>query len=54
MRNSTKYDKILDALQSLLEHKTLQNISVSEIAHTAWPSLTTGQRNRFPLIFVKC
>ena len=35
MRNSTKYDKILDALQSLLEHKTLQNISVSEIAQTA-------------------
>ena len=35
MHNSTKYDKILDALQSLLEHKTLQNISVSEIAQTA-------------------
>ena len=25
-----------------------------KFAHTAWPSLTTGQRNRFPLIFVKC
>ena len=35
MHNSTKYDKILDDLQSLLEHKTLQNISVSEIAQTA-------------------
>ena len=41
MRNSTKYDKILDALQSLLEHKTLQNISVSEIAQTAGIGKTT-------------
>ncbi|MGN0404103.1 MAG: TetR/AcrR family transcriptional regulator [Bariatricus sp.] len=35
MHNSTKYDKILDALQSLLEHKTLHSVSVSEIAQTA-------------------
>lgn len=35
MHNSTKYDKILDALQSLLEYKTLQTVSVSEIAQTA-------------------
>ena len=25
-----------------------------KFAHTALPSLTIGQRNRFPLIFVKC
>lgn len=35
MSNSTKYDKILDALLELLETKNIQNISVSEIAYTA-------------------
>ncbi len=30
-----KYDRILDALQELLEKRKLQTISVSEIAHTA-------------------
>lgn len=35
MSFSTKYDKILDALQTLLENKQIQNISVSEIAQTA-------------------
>ena len=33
--NNSKYDKILDALQDLLEKKNLQTISVSEIAQTA-------------------
>ena len=35
MQNTTKYDKILDALQQLLSSKNIQNISVSEIAQTA-------------------
>lgn len=35
MANRIKYDKILDALQELLESKNLQTISVSEIAQTA-------------------
>lgn len=35
MTSPSKYDKILDALQSLLETKTIQMISVSEIALTA-------------------
>ena len=35
MPKQLKYDKILDALQKLLETKELSNISVSEIAHTA-------------------
>lgn len=35
MPNPVKYHKILDALQTLLENQELQNISVSEIAHTA-------------------
>ena len=35
MPTPSKYDKILDALQSLLETKTIQTISVSEIAQTA-------------------
>lgn len=35
MPNHMKYDKILDALQVLLENKSIQTISVSEIAHTA-------------------
>ncbi len=35
MPNQKKYDKILDALQELLENKNLQTISVSEIAQTA-------------------
>lgn len=35
MSVSPKYDKILDALQTLLENKQIQNISVSEIAQTA-------------------
>lgn len=35
MSNHAKYDKILDALQELLENKNLQTISVSEIAQTA-------------------
>ena len=35
MANQLKYDKILDALQELLENKKLQTISVSEIAQTA-------------------
>lgn len=35
MSNHMKYDQILDALQSLLEHKDIQTISVSEIAQTA-------------------
>ena len=35
MSHPIKYDKILDALQKLLEQKNLQTISVSEIAQTA-------------------
>lgn len=35
MRNNTKYDQILDALQGLLASKSNQTISVSEIAQTA-------------------
>ena len=35
MQDSSKYDKILDALLELLESKTIENISVSEIAQTA-------------------
>lgn len=35
MKNSTKYNEILDALLKLLEDKNIQNISVSEIAKTA-------------------
>ena len=35
MPKQLKYDKILDALQKLLETKALSNISVSEIAQTA-------------------
>ena len=35
MPKDTKYTKILDALQTLLEHKEIQHISVSEIAREA-------------------
>lgn len=35
MGNPSKYDKILDALQELLETKDMDTISVSEIAKTA-------------------
>ncbi|WP_330397553.1 TetR/AcrR family transcriptional regulator [Lachnoclostridium sp. An196] len=35
MQNQTKQDQILDALQTLLGDKNIQNISVSEIAQTA-------------------
>ncbi len=35
MANQVKYDRILDALQELLESQKIQSISVSEIAHTA-------------------
>lgn len=35
MSENTKYDQILDALQTLLENKNLQTISVQEIARTA-------------------
>lgn len=35
MPDNTKYDRILDALQKLLEQKDIQTISVSEIAQTA-------------------
>lgn len=35
MPDSKKYDRILDALQQLLENKTIQNITVSDIANTA-------------------
>ncbi len=35
MSDSTKYNKILDALQELMEDKNIQTISVSEIALTA-------------------
>lgn len=35
MPNQIKYDKILDALQSLLESKDIQTISVNEIAQAA-------------------
>ena len=35
MPKQLKYDKILDALQKLLEPKELSNISVSEIAQTS-------------------
>ena len=35
MQDSTKYDQILDALQTLLAKKNIQDISVSEIAKTA-------------------
>ena len=36
MPNQQKYERILDALQELLENHKLQSISVSEIAETAW------------------
>lgn len=35
MPSSEKYNQILDALQELLDQKSIQNISVSEIAQTA-------------------
>lgn len=35
MAKQDKYEKILDALQTLLEDRNLQTISVSEIAQTA-------------------
>lgn len=35
MPNDSKYTRILDALQTLLEAKDIRNISVSEIARTA-------------------
>ena len=35
MPDTKKYDIILDALQNLLEEKTIQTISVSEIAQKA-------------------
>lgn len=35
MPRDTKYNQILDALQTLLEHKEIQHISVNEIARTA-------------------
>ena len=35
MPNDLKYQKILDALQTLLEDKDIKNISVSEIARAA-------------------
>lgn len=35
MSDHTKYDKILDALETLLENKNMQTISVREIAQTA-------------------
>lgn len=35
MPDISKYDQILDALQSLMENQKLQNITVSEIAQTA-------------------
>ena len=35
MADSKKYNLILDSLQTLLENKKLQTISVSEIAQTA-------------------
>ena len=35
MQNSTKYDQIIDALETLLTQKPIQDISVSEIAQTA-------------------
>ncbi|MCM1040442.1 MAG: TetR/AcrR family transcriptional regulator [Roseburia sp.] len=35
MPKQIKYDKILDALQNLLENKDIQTISVNEIAQTA-------------------
>ena len=35
MANQAKYEKILDALQTLLEDRSIQTISVSEIAQTA-------------------
>jgi AcrR family transcriptional regulator len=35
MSDNNKYDKILNALQSLLENKSIQTISVREIAETA-------------------
>lgn len=35
MTEQTKYDKILDALQALLENKNIENVSIREIAQTA-------------------
>ena len=35
MKDCTKYNKILDALQELLESKDIHSISVSEIAQKA-------------------
>ena len=35
MQNQIKYNKILNALQELLENKNIKTISVSEIAQTA-------------------
>ena len=35
MANQLKYNRILDAMQELLKNRSVQTISVSEIAHTA-------------------
>ena len=35
MPNQNKHDRILDALQTLLQTRSLQTISVNEIAQTA-------------------
>lgn len=35
MKNNTKYEQILDALQSLLENRDIQTITVNEIAQAA-------------------
>ena len=35
MTNHPKYEQILDALQNLMESRSIQSISVSEIAQTA-------------------
>ena len=35
MKDRTKYDLILDALQTLLQKKDMKTISVQEIARTA-------------------
>ena len=56
MPKQLKYDKILDALQKLLETKELSNISVSEIAQTAEigkGSIQLQRLHRSGLFFIK-
>ena len=48
-------EKIVERMNKMdYERAEVYEMPETEFAHTALPSLTIGQRNRFPLIFVKC